>query len=122
MRRLVVRGYITEEVILALPSLFYVPKGTDDIRMVFDATVSGISNYVWAPNLMFQSMGSLNMMMVPEMHMVDLYAEEKFYNFRNSSVLAKYCGVDLGSYLLHKKVHQGTHLWVRLLWRPCIIG
>ena len=35
------------------------------------------------------------------------------YNFWLSSVLAKYCGVDLGSYLGHKKDRQGTPLWMR---------
>ena len=46
--KLVARGYISEGVILALTSLFYVPKGKYDIRMVFDATVSGLNNYLWA--------------------------------------------------------------------------
>ena len=45
MSKLVARGYIMEGVILALTSLFYVPKGTDDIRMVFDATVSGLNSF-----------------------------------------------------------------------------
>ena len=37
--KLVSRGYSTEGVILALMYFFYVPKGTEDIFMVFNATV-----------------------------------------------------------------------------------
>ena len=36
-----------------------------------------------------------------------------FYNFRLASVLANYCGVDLGSYLGHKKDRQGKPLRMR---------
>ena len=73
MRELVARGYITEGIILALTSLFYVPKGTDDIGTVFDATVSGIKNSLWDPNVMLPSTGSLIMMVGPDTHMVDIY-------------------------------------------------
>ena len=52
MRKLVARGYITEGVILTLASFFSVPKGTHGIFMVFDATVSGIKDFLWDPNFM----------------------------------------------------------------------
>ena len=50
---------------------------------------------------MLPSMGNLLMMVVTETHMVDIDDGEMFYNFLLSSVLAKYCRVDLGSYLGH---------------------
>ena len=53
------------------------------------------------------------MMVGPDTHMVDLDVGEMFYNFLLSSVLAKYCGVDLVSYLGHKKDRQGTPLWMQ---------
>ena len=52
MMKLVARGYITEGEILAMTPLFYVPKVTEDILMVFDATVSGLNNSLWDPNSM----------------------------------------------------------------------
>ena len=116
--KLVARSYITEGVILALQSFFYVTMGTDDTRMVFDATVIGLNDSMWDTNFMLPSIGSFLMMVGPETHMVDIYVGEMFYNFRLSSVLAKYCGVDLGSYLGHNKDHQGTTLcmiWVKLM-------
>ena len=35
--------------VLALTSFFDVPKGKDDIRMVYDGTVSGLNRALWAP-------------------------------------------------------------------------
>ena len=70
--KLVDRSYITEGVILALTSFFYVTKGTDDIRMVFDATLSGLNNSLWDTNSMLPSMGSLVMMVGPETHMINM--------------------------------------------------
>ena len=40
------------------------------------------------------------------------------YNFWLSSFLAKYCRVNLGSYLGHNKDHQGTSLW---MCRVCLM-
>ena len=53
-------------------------------------------------------------------HMVDLYVREIFYDFRLFLVLENYCGVDLGSYLGHKKDKQGKTLWI--LWVHLMMG
>ena len=112
MRKLVTRGYITEGGILALTYFFYVPKVTEDIHMVFDATLRKI-NSLWNTKLMLPSMGSFLIMVVPKTQMVDLDVGEMFYNFRMYLVLENYCKVDLGSYMGHKKDQQGKPLWMR---------
>ena len=73
MRKLVTKGYITEGVILGMTSLFFVLKRIDDIRMVFDATLSGLNNYLWDPNFMLLSMSSLLVIVGQDTHMVDIY-------------------------------------------------
>ena len=78
--------------------------------MLFDSTVSGLNDYLWDPNFMFPSTGSLLMMVGPETHMVNLNIGEIFYNFRLSLVLAKYHRVDLGYYLGQKRDLQGRPL------------
>ena len=65
MIKLVARIYITKGVIISLTSFFYVPKVTDDIIILFDATVSGLNDYMWYPNFMLKSMGSLLVIVVP---------------------------------------------------------
>ena len=54
------------------------------------------------------------------MHMVYLDVGEMFYNFQLSSVLANYCGVDLGFYLEYKKDWKGTPL--RMRWIYLMMG
>ena len=118
MIKFVARGFITEVIILALISFFSVPKVTEDIHMVFDATLSGLNNSLWDTKFMLPSMGGFIMMVAPGMHMVNLYVGERFYNFQLSSVLEKYCRVDLGSYLGDKKYRKVTHIcmrWVHLM-------
>ena len=58
--------------ILSLTSFFSVEKGTEDIIMVFEVTVGGINDSLWDNNFMIAVTGSLFIMMVPKMHMVDL--------------------------------------------------
>ena len=69
MRTLVDRGYIPELVLLALTSLFSVPKGTEDMCMVLDATLIGNNYYLWDPNFEFPSIISVLMMLGTKMHM-----------------------------------------------------
>ena len=82
MSKLVVRGYISEGVILALRSLFPVPRVVKYICMVFGATISGLNDSMWYPNFILPSMVSFLMMLGLKMHMVNLDVGEMFYNFR----------------------------------------
>ena len=43
------RGYIVRGLIKSFTSFFEVAKGADDIRMVYNATSSGLNEAVWAP-------------------------------------------------------------------------
>ena len=106
--------------VITLTYFFYVNKGTYDICMVFEATVSGLNNSLWDPKFMLLPMGSLLMMLGPETHIVNIDVGEMFYNFRISSMLSKYCRVDLGSYLWNKKDCNGTPLSMR--WVHFVMG
>ena len=88
--------------------------------MVFDATVSGLNNSLWYPNFVLPSMGSLLMILGPEMHMVDTDVGKFFYNCRLSSLLANHYRVDLVSYLGNNKDRRGTTLW--MLWVRLMVG
>ena len=43
------RGYISTGYVVSLTSFFSVLKGEDDIRMVYDATISGLNDAMWVP-------------------------------------------------------------------------
>ena len=57
MIKMFVRGYITEGAILILTSFFSLTKGTEYIHMAFDATVSGLSGYLWDPKFIKDAHG-----------------------------------------------------------------
>ena len=44
-----IRRYIDGGTVLVLTSLFYVPKGEDDIRLVYDLTTSEMNYALWDP-------------------------------------------------------------------------
>ena len=53
------RKYITDGKVESLLNVFEVPKGPDDIRMVYDATKSGLNESVWAPNFFLPTITSV---------------------------------------------------------------
>ena len=43
------RRYISRDTVISLTYFFYVPKGENDIRLVYDLTASGLNDALWAP-------------------------------------------------------------------------
>jgi hypothetical protein len=50
LTKVVVRRYVTVGLVLSLTNFFVVPKGKDNIRMVYEALQSGLNEAVWALN------------------------------------------------------------------------
>jgi len=44
------KGYISDGQVNSPTGYFRVPKGLDDIRMVYDGMRSGLNTALWAPN------------------------------------------------------------------------
>ena len=53
------RGYIGPSWVRSLTSFFHVPKGEDDIRLVYDLTASGLNDALWVPNFWMPSVGNV---------------------------------------------------------------
>jgi hypothetical protein len=49
-----IKGYIKPGRVTSLAGFFAVPKGEADIRMVYDASRSGLNKALWAPILVFR--------------------------------------------------------------------
>ena len=45
----IMRHYISEGLVLSLSGFFYVSKGSDDIRFVYDMTKCGLNSALWSP-------------------------------------------------------------------------
>ena len=80
---------------LSLTALFCVPKGNDDIILVYDLTDSVLNNVFWDP--IFWMLLVYNVLDVTT-HLSwfrDIYAAEMFHNYKMSESLQPYAGVDV---------------------------
>lgn len=113
------KGYIIKGHVASLTSYFAVPKGTSDIRMVYDATKSGLNQALWAPTFPLPGAEPLTDMLDANAWMADLDMGEMFLNFPLHQSLQPYCGVDLGPYLSTGGAEDKT-MWER--WGRCLMG
>jgi len=113
------RGYIQKMEVRSLTNYFAVPKGQDDIRMVFDATQSGLNAALWAPNFQLPTADTLVRSIGTGAWMGDLDVGEMFLNFCLDPALRPYCGVVLGQ-ISSPSGKGGKRAWEA--WVRCMMG
>jgi hypothetical protein len=113
------RKYISKGHVRILTSYFCVPKGEDDVRIVYDATRSQLNRSLWAPNFGLPTVESLTRHILESCWMGDLDIGEMFLNFCLHPDLQPYCGVDVKPYFLEES-GQGLTQWER--WVRCVRG
>jgi hypothetical protein len=114
-RRYVVRSSLD---IKALIKYFAVPKGLDDIRIVYDATASGLNACVWAPSFWLPTVDTLLRALDSNSWMADRDIGDMFLNFElHQSASWPYAGVDLTPILTEADDPKlrDPHHWVRNL-------
>ena len=97
------RGYLEEGFVRSNVHYFSVPKGEDDIRVVFDGTSSGLNNSLWAPNFYLPSSQSALLLLTFSSWMADVDFGEMFHNFFVAPKIRKYSGIDITPLVLHVK-------------------
>ncbi len=111
------KGYIAWGRVDSLTGYFSVPKGTSDIRLVYDATKSSLNTAIWVPSFALPTADTFTNLLEPETWMMDLDLGEMFLNFPLDIDLQPYCGIDLRPYLGGTR---GATLWMR--WVRCMMG
>ena len=116
------RGYIKAiALVLSLTSYFSVDKGGCDIRMVYDASKSGLNDVLFAPWFALSTVNSMLRSMTPNTWSADNDFGEMFLNFWLHEDLQQYTGVDLTRLCPEETVSGGvTHLWEA--WVRCAMG
>jgi hypothetical protein len=116
------KGYVEAGYVESLIAFFDVPKGSSDIRMVYDGTASGLNAVLWAPWFPLPTVESLLRSLEPGTYMADNDVGEMFLNFMLHEDLRKLCGVDLTLYYPDEaKAKKGKQtLWER--WCRCAMG
>jgi hypothetical protein len=121
LRKVLRRKYVlrTCRKIKSLIKYFAVPKGEDDIRMVYDATANGLNDAVWVPTFWMPTVWSLIRTLDTDSWMTDRDIADMFLNFQLHPTIIPYAGVDLGP--LHEdEGDQGIPRWA--VWDRMLMG
>jgi hypothetical protein len=111
------KRYVCSGEVRSLTGYFCVPKGPTDIRMVYDATKSGLNDCLWVPAFPLPSAEAFTDQLETRTWMMDLDLGEMFLNFPLDISLRPYCGIDLRPYF--PTAGNKTH-WER--WVRCMMG
>lgn len=109
------RGYVVTGEVTSLMSFFAVPKGEDDIRMVYDGTKSGLNDAIWVPRFRLPTVQNLLRAVDFKTVMSDFDIGEMFLNFVLHETMQALCGIDLSRFFGDGKV-----LWER--WTRAAMG
>jgi hypothetical protein len=112
------RGYIKGGRVASVTSFFAVPKGDDDIRMVYNGTSCGLNDAVFAPWFALPTMDSHLRAVDIGTYMADCDIGEMFLNFMLDEKLREYAGVDLTD--LFPDESSGETFWER--WERLLMG
>jgi len=112
--KVVDNGYMIPCKVKSLTSYFWVKKGDDDIRLVYDGTKSGLNGALWAPSFGLPNVETLLSAVEETTWMADIDVGDMFLNFQLDEELQAYCGVDLKPYL------PALKSW--MAWARCAMG
>jgi hypothetical protein len=117
------RGYVLPGRVNSLTGYFAVGKDETDIRMVYDASKSGLNDALWAPTFGLPTVESTLRGIETDSYLGDLDLGEMFLNFKLDVKMRAYAGVDLSCYpaggMKDNPENQGV-CWER--WERCLMG
>lgn len=108
-RRYMVRAHTTFNIKLLI-KYFAVPKGLSDIRIVYDATASGLNEVVWSPSFWLATIDSLVRALNSTSWMVDRDIGNMFLNFQLHDAWC-YAGVDIKPIMTKEEVSMKKARW-----------
>jgi hypothetical protein len=89
------RRYVLLGFVKSLTSFFSVPKGDDDVRMVYNGTVSRLYDSIWVPRFLLPTVETHLRAVDEGTHMADVDVGECFLNFILHPEIREIAGVDL---------------------------
>jgi hypothetical protein len=103
------RRYITPGFVKSLTSFFSVPKGDDDVRMVYNGSKSGLNDLIWVPRFILLPTMEIHLRGVEEetCMVADNDVGECFLNFILHAELRELAGVDLSKFFGDEGVLSG---------------
>lgn len=119
IQKVVNRCYIKPGYVKSLTSFFAVPKGEGDIRVVYDATRSGLNEAIWSPNFFLSTMSAVLASADDSTFFGDIDLGEMFLNYFLDPALQPYAGVDVSRVCESTKVKSQRMI---LRWERSLMG
>jgi hypothetical protein len=118
------RRYVEAVLVSAFTSFFAVMKGDDDIRMVFNGTLSGLNSALWAPWFCLPTATTHMRIFEPRTFMADVGIGEMFLNFFLDPRIRLFAGVDFTKFYPEELDETKKVIWERcnqcaMCFRPC---
>jgi hypothetical protein len=95
------RKYILPGPVANLTDFFDVPKGDDDIRVVYNGTSSGLNEALFAPGCYLPNADAAARLLMYYSHTVDVDLGEMFLKFSMDPVIRPHAGVELTGLRAH---------------------
>ena len=114
------RRYIRRGRVDSLTSYFSVPKGEDDVRMVYDGTKSGLNEAMWVPRFPLPTADTHLRGLEPGTFCADSDIGEMFLNFILHEEARFLCGVDFTEMFGEELTPGQKVIWER--WERCAMG
>ena len=113
------KGYIVSGLVRSLTTYFQVPKGAEDLRMVYDGTSSGLNRALWSPAFWLPTPDTALRQVTFYTYCVDIDLGEMFLNFPMDPRIQPYAGIDLSPLQgelqkLGQEVKTTWERWTRL--------
>jgi hypothetical protein len=112
--------YFEVGLVKLLTTFFGVPKGEDDMRVVYDGSLPGLNSSLWCSWFIIPNTNSHLRTVEPVTFMSDIDITEMFLNFFLDCHLKKYDGVHLTSYFEDDLGKEKYTFWVR--WNRIAMG
>jgi hypothetical protein len=100
------RRYISPGTVRSLTDFFSVPKGLEDIRLVYNGSKSGLNKVLWVPSFPMPTGETLLRAFFPHSWMDDTDLGEFFLNFILHVALRELAGVDISLYRSDKEISE----------------
>ena len=89
------RRYITSGTVLSLTTFFHIPKGDNNIRLVYRISVCGMNEALWSTKLWMPSVENVLDTAIHSSWFGDVDSSEMFHNYKLSEKAQTYAGVDV---------------------------
>ena len=120
--KLLRRRYIVCGVCRNTVPRFPVPKGDDDIRVVWDLSKNGVNAGMYTPSFFLATMGTYLRRIEAGMYGGDFDVGEQFHNYMLHPREQVYCGVEIPEELLSELQAEGWRVAPFMRWARLVFG